>query len=113
MIVDETGLNREQSLARHRKVANEMRMLMELDGWKYLHNKMQQDMAAALAAMRDAKTGDESLKACTAYTILEAYTNLPEIAVTQSLQRIKSIEEEVVPRPPEHHRSGQFPKSKG
>lgn len=109
IFLNETELSSELSpIEEHQKLANAMMALADSTGWKLIKAKLDNELALAYNQMLAAKTGDESLKACTAYTSLKAIVDAPEASVKNSLNRIRVLELEKASEdpPPVHHRDG-------
>lgn len=108
IFLDESSVTGEAASIEHQKLANAMMEMAATTGWKLIESKLRSEMASAYAAMLDAKTGDQSLKACTAYTVLKTIVEAPEVSVKNSLARIAALAEEESNMDPVqvHHRAG-------
>jgi len=51
--------------------------MMQTEGWREYEAYVRGEAAAALRSLRDARSGDEALKAGTAYTVLMRLVDLP------------------------------------
>lgn len=105
---DESTLAPGVAVDEHRKLANAMMSLEASQGWKLIKGELESRMGAAYATMLEAKTGDESLKASTAYTTIKEILESPEKTVKSSLSRLAILEAEVADLDPApvHHRAG-------
>jgi len=90
--VDMGRLKPEERLALFVQHAEVLRQLINSAGWKLYAEALQVDENAAFDAMKKARTGDDAMRAATAYTTIKIARELPYNQLVEYEKQIRTFD---------------------